>query len=222
MAAELNLGLAGGDLKCACVLLLDTSGSMDGNRIAALNEGLKTLVHELRTDKDGLALRRADIAIVTFDSEVKVIQDFETADRFEAPRLTAQGLTFLGSGIMTALDMIKERKKVYKQNGILYYRPWLFILTDGEPQGEPPEVVDQAAALLRRYQEEKRVAVFPIGVGEANMTTLARIASPTRPKLLAETKFNELFVWLSASLEKRSESMNAGEQMTFDDPKWTA
>ncbi len=30
--------------RCACVLLLDTSGSMNGNPLAQLNQGLKTLV----------------------------------------------------------------------------------------------------------------------------------------------------------------------------------
>src|SRR5690242_14485288 len=86
--------------RCACMLLLDTSGSMAGERIAALNNGLKKLVEDLRENK--LAKARSDIAIMTFDNEVKLIQDFKTVDNFEAPTLTAQGQTFMGKALQEA------------------------------------------------------------------------------------------------------------------------
>jgi len=77
--------------RCPCVLLLDTSGSMQGAPIAALNEGLRTFKDHLI--QCPLASRRVEVAVVTFDSEVKIVQDFVTADRFEPTTLTAQGLT---------------------------------------------------------------------------------------------------------------------------------
>jgi uncharacterized protein YegL len=52
--------------RCACVLLLDTSGSMGGAPVAALNEGLTTFKDVL--SKDPVASKRVEIAIVTFDS----------------------------------------------------------------------------------------------------------------------------------------------------------
>ena len=48
--------------------------------------------------------------MVTFDSQVKVVQDFVTADQFQPPTLSAQGATHMGSGIHKALDMIHARK----------------------------------------------------------------------------------------------------------------
>jgi hypothetical protein len=66
--------------RCPCVLLLDTSGSMQGSPIDALNQGLLTFKDDLI--KDPLASRRVEVAVVTFDSAVKVIQDFVTADKF--------------------------------------------------------------------------------------------------------------------------------------------
>ena len=99
--------------RCACVLLLDTSSSMGGQKIEALNKGLKTFEDALKDDE--IAKKRVEVAVVTFDSEVKIIQDFVTADEFQAPELTAQGLTHTGAGIMKALDLIQERKKIYKE-----------------------------------------------------------------------------------------------------------
>ena len=68
------------------MLLLDTSGSMQGAKIDALNQGLRVLKSEL--SQDPLASQRVEIAIVTFDSEVRTVQDFVTVDSFEPPTLT--------------------------------------------------------------------------------------------------------------------------------------
>src|SRR3954469_16609009 len=87
--------------RCPCVLLLDTSGSMRGAPIAALNEGLRTFANDL--SQDSLASRRVEVAIVTFNNEVEVVKDFITADQFEPPALSAGGQTFMGTGINKAL-----------------------------------------------------------------------------------------------------------------------
>src|ERR1043166_9738593 len=121
--------------RCPCVLLLDTSGSMKGEAIEALNEGIRAFL--LSVVKDPLASSRVEVAVVTFDNEVKVLQDFVTVDQFEPPTLAASGQTKMGSAIIKALDMIQDRKATYKANGVAYYRPWVFMITDGEPQGDP-------------------------------------------------------------------------------------
>src|SRR5438874_1308663 len=77
--------------RCPCVLLLDTSGSMTGNPVRALNEGLAAFREELL--QDALARRRVEIAIVTFGGEVKVLQEFVTVDNYTPPTLQAIGLT---------------------------------------------------------------------------------------------------------------------------------
>src|SRR5215471_3955851 len=179
--------------RCPCVLLLDTSGSMQGAPISALNEGLRVFKNDL--SKDPVASRRVEVAVVSFDSAVTVVQDFVTADQFQPPSLTAQGTTCMGEAIQKALDMVQARKEQYKASGIAYYRPWVFMITDGEPQGEPEDVVERATQRIKNDENLKHVAFFAVGVENANMERLSTI-SIKAPLKLGGLNFSELFVWL--------------------------
>lgn len=202
--------------RCPCVLLLDTSGSMRGEPIAALSEGLKAFKDDLT--KDALASRRVELAVVTFDSDVKVVQDFVTVDQFEPPALAAQGQTFMGSAIHKALDMIQARKAKYRANAVAYYRPWVFMITDGEPQGEPDSIIQQASQRLKSDEANKRVAFFAVGVENANMSRLAELVVRAPVKLIG-LNFVEMFVWLSRSMEKVAQS-KTDEQVALPPPGW--
>lgn len=204
--------------RCPCVLLLDTSGSMQGEAIDALNAGLAVFKRDLM--KDPLASRRVEIAIITFDNEIKVVQDFVTADQFESPQLKAQGQTFMGSGIQKALDLIQTRKTQYRANGIAYYRPWVFMITDGEPQGEPENIIQNASQRLKNDEHSKRVAFFAVGVEKANMQRLAEIVVRAPVKLIG-LNFVEMFVWLSKSMEAVAQS-RTDEQVALPPPGWGA
>jgi uncharacterized protein YegL len=202
--------------RCPCVLLLDASGSMQGAAINALNEGLLTFREQL--NQDNLARKRVEVAIVTFGSDVKVVQDFVTPDQFEPPTLTAQGLTHMGSAILQGLDMIEARKGQYRNNGVNYYRPWVFLITDGEPQGEPDSIVEQATQRIRDDEASKRVAFFAVGVEAANMTRLSQVVVRS-PLKLQGLNFKEMFIWLSASMQRVSQS-KPEDQVALPPPGW--
>ena len=147
--------------RCPCVLLLDTSSSMRGEPIQRLNEGIHTFKNSLL--QDPIAARRVEVAIVTFDSEVRVVQDFIEAHSFVAPTLTEKGMTHMAAGIEQALDMIQLRKEHYRHQGIMYYRPWVFMITDGAPQGETESAISHAGARIKEMDTEKRLNI-PITV----------------------------------------------------------
>jgi uncharacterized protein YegL len=197
--------------RCPCVLVLDTSQSMSGEPIAALNRGLHVFRDDLLAVP--LARKRVEVAIVTFGATVEVAQDFVTVDRFEPPVLQAGGETPLCTGILKALDILEQRKERYRSNGVPYSRPWLFLLTDGMPQGETLETTRQAVQRLRAAESARKAAFFAVGVEGANMKLLARI-SVRPPVKLDGLRFADLFAWLSASTA-RAATASANDQLAL-------
>lgn len=198
--------------RCPCVLLLDTSNSMSDEPIAALNEGLKTFSTSIVGD--ALASRRVEVAVVTFDSDVTLVQDFVTADQFKAPTLFAKGGTDMAAGIQKALDMVQARKAQYKSNGILYYRPWIFMITDGAPNPG----YELAAQRIKLEEQNKRIAFFAVGVEGADMEKLNQIAVRT-PLKLKGLNFNDMFKWLSASMQSGSQG-KTDDQVALPPAGW--
>ncbi len=184
--------------RCPCLLLLDVSGSMQGAALMELNLGLSTFKDELATDP--LAMKRVEVGIVTF-GPVKAELPFTGAENFYPPTLTAQGDTPMGSAIRLAIEMVDQRKAEYRNNAVPYYRPWIFMITDGGPTDE----WQSAAAAIREGEAKKSFAFFAIGVKGANMEVLRQI-SVREPLSLDALKFRELFSWLSSSLKSVSQS----------------
>jgi uncharacterized protein YegL len=213
MTDELHPHLAdvdlGGDVnrepRCPCVLVLDTSSSMsEGGKIDHLQEGLGVLAGELK--EDSLARRRVEVAVITFGGVVRVVQPFVSAADFIAPPLSAQGGTPMGEAVLAALDMVARRKEDYKRNGLDYYQPWVFMLTDGQPT-DPWEA---AARSVHELEDARRVNFFAVGVGDdAQLDVLAGM-SRRSPRRLAGLRFSELFAWLSRSLVRVSSAEPGG------------
>jgi uncharacterized protein YegL len=164
--------------RCPVVLLLDTSGSMAGAPIAALNDGLSTFKQAVMEDEQ--AALRVDVAIVTF-GPVQLAQDFVTIDQLQPPLLQAKGLTPMGEAITYALDLLESRKITYRTNGIQYYRPWVFLITDGAPNPDSPWM--QAANMLRQAETQRKLSFFAVAVQGADMNVLRQITPPERSPL---------------------------------------
>ncbi len=187
--------------RCPCMLLLDTSGSMGGMPIQQLNEGIQTLRNELI--QDALASKRVEVAMITF-GPAKLESDFSTVDHFYPKPLTAEGDTPIGAAITMGIELINQRKQVYKENGVGYYKPWIILITDGAPTDN----WSNAAQLVREGEAKNSFAFFAIGVEGANMDTLGKISVRT-PIKLRGLMFGEFFLWLSSSMKMVS-SKNPG------------
>lgn len=195
--------------RCPCVLLLDVSGSMNGRPLEELNAGLAVFKDELAAD--ALAMKRVEVAVVTF-GPVKVEAPFTTAAMFYPPTLQAQGDTPMGAAITQALNLLRDRKLDYRSNGISYYRPWVFLITDGAPT----DSWQAAAEAIREGEASKQFAFFAIGVQGADLNTLRQICIRD-PLSLQGLKFRELFSWLSNSLRSVSRS-TPGTEVSLEAP----
>ena len=182
-------------------------------RLDELQKGLEHLFRSIK--EDDMAVDAAEIAIVGFDEEAKVLLDFDHVENQSVPHLNADGdNTAIGEGVKLALKMLEERKELYKETGVQYFQPWLVLMTDGE-NNVNPQALATATQTASKLVNEKKLTIFPIGIGaEADMATLAKF-SPKRPPLrLKGVKFSEFFEWLSQSISRTSVS-KPGEEVTL-------
>lgn len=195
--------------RCPCLLLLDTSGSMRGKPLDELNIGIKIFKDELSGDP--MASKRVEVAIVGF-GPVQIVTDFQTADMFHPPTLDTTGDTPMGAAIETGLAMLDRRKQEYRANGISFYRPWVFLITDGSPT----DPWQNAAAKVKAGEAARHFSFFAVGVEGARMDILSQIAT-REPLRLKELRFRDLFIWLSNSLGSVSRS-SLGDKVELENP----
>ena len=202
----------------AAVLLLDTSSSMAGLNIRQLNEGMQTLKEEISNDE--LARKRVELAVVTFgNGGVNVINDFSAIENFKPPTLVADGGTPMGEAIIKAIDLVESRKKDYKKEGVDHFRPWIFMITDGEPNMRPGDSMwNTVVKKVHDGETNRKFSFFVVGVDSANMDLLKQIAPPARvPLRLKEGMWKKMFAWLSNS-QREDSQQNPGDQISLENP----
>lgn len=202
---------------CLC---LDTSGSMYGKPIEELNEGILRFYEAVCADE--IASYSAEIAIVVFggasgSKKVRCVQPFMTlSENPKPPVLTADGSTPIGEGVNKALDLLEQRKKEYTAAGVDYHQPWLLLMTDGDPIGSNALEQKRAQERIQQLLAQKKLVVFPLGVGKAKQENLQKYASEDIPPMkLKGLRFREFFRWLSQSVVQVSGTM-AGEPFRVD------
>lgn len=207
----MSINLNNPNQRTPCVLVLDASGSMDaqtgsGNtRIEELNAGLEALREAIREDDS--AYSRVSLSVVMVGgprSKAELLMDWTDAEDFESFKMTAGGGTPLGAGMMLGLQLVEEAKVDLKSAGISYTRPWIIVISDGEPTDER-SLWANAVLEAKKAEMERKAEIFVIGVEGANLETLGELSQ--RPALeLGGLRFKELFVWLSDSLSAASRS----------------
>lgn len=183
--------------RCPVVLLLDCSGSMEGAPAAELSRGLQSFYDEVM--EDPVAARAVELSIITFGQTVQVLQRFRAlADCGQAPEIRAAGRTPLGAALRQALDAIAERRKFYREHGLPAYRPWIVLMTDGQPNDDWRGAAQDALALSKTgHLTQIGVAIGP----NADMQTLREIVgSDPGPFRMEGLRFRNFFRWLSDSL----------------------
>jgi len=187
------------------VLCLDTSASMRGEKITELNSGVKQFFKAVVDDD--IAKYSVEMCIVTFSTTAKKILDFANIERqvsaFEHLNLEASGYTAMGAAVKMSLDLLETRKKEYQDKGVDYWQPWLVLMTDGQPTDD----ISEAARTVTEMVNNKKLTIFPIGIGDgANMSRLKLFSPKREPLKLKGLMLSEFFDWLGKSVKSTSQS----------------
>ena len=206
------------------VIALDTSGSMTGAKINALNKGVNLFLDTILADE--ITRFSADIAILSFGPHVNKVLDFGDAENIKLRALSAGGGTPMGAATLEALSMLEDRKKQYKKNAVTYWQPWLVVMTDGAATdgglqyGNASNKVKEAAMKTSKLIQDKKLIMFSIIIEPGTSDELATFGGRIAP--LDGVKFEEFFQWLSQSVSVVSES-TPGTGFTLPDPQsWTS
>ncbi len=199
-----------------CVLILDGSGSMEGEKIAALNQGLVSLQNSLM--KDSVARSRVRLLVLQIggNNEVEVLNEWTDAINFTAPTVSANGTTPLGGALNMALDKIEEEKNRMKASGVVHTRPLVWIITDGVPTDEDDWTSATSRAVTQ--MKDKKVQLYTIGVEVLDTTALEQTRPGGHILQMGSTNFAELFAFLSASVATVSKAA-PGEEVQVPLPQ---
>lgn len=201
--------------RCPVVLLLDCSSSMVGQPSAMLREAVAQFYAEIASDP--IASMSVEICVIALGSNAWVLRGFEPAADAKPPSLPEDcGTTPIGKGIHLGLHEIAERRSYYGRCGTSAYKPWMILMTDGQPTDEWQHAAAQAATLSNKNQ------LFFMGVGigaEVDMGTLGKIVPPAPgAHKLKGLHFREFFRWLSDSLRVVSSGSTTVTKQVLPDP----
>ncbi len=195
--------------------LLDTSGSMRGEPIQALNNALSGMVNTLRSDPQ--ALDSLWISIVTYDREVKEISPLTELVSFQLPEITCpqSGPTNTGAGLEYIIQQVKKDviKGSSTQKGD--WKPLLFVFTDGKPSDMP---------LYREKITEIKNLNFGAVVGcaagpKADEVILKELTDNVVHLDSADSStLKQFFKWVSETIEQGNKSQGTGESITLPPP----
>lgn len=192
--------------KLPVYLLLDTSGSMYGEPLAAVKNGLETLA--LTLQQDPYALETAHLSVITFSSNADQVVPLTEVTSFRMPALEARGQTSMGAALQLLAKRVDEEvtKTTPEKKGD--WKPIVFIMSDGAP-------TDDITKGIEALKERKFGMVVACAAGNsANVDTLKQITNDVvRLDNLDSESIKAFFKWVSASVSAGSAKVESGRDV---------
>lgn len=179
-------------------LVLDTSGSMSGEPVEAVKNGVQLLVSALR--QDPYALETAFLSVISFDSTAKSLVPLTELSLFQAPDIKASGATALGDALSLLAKRIDTEvtKTTLEVKGD--WKPLVFLMTDGVP-------TDNWQKGLAELQKRKTGMVVACAAGRNADTGVLKQITETVVQLdtADSATIKAFFKWVSASVSTGSQ-----------------
>lgn len=192
--------------KLPVYLLLDASGSMCGEPIQAVSNGLQIFAQAIASDP--YALETAHVGVVVFASDAKEVAPLVEAAQFQPPTLQASGCTELGAALRLVKKCAEKEVKLTTATEKGDWKPLVFIMTDGGP-------TDDWQQGLQEFRQYKWGTVVACAAGPcADVGVLNQIADSVVYLDSADSDaLKNYFRWLSASVGQGSQKVDGGQEI---------
>lgn len=183
-------------------------------KLEYLKEGIQTLYDDLKSNSN--TKYSADVSIVTFSDDAYVVADFSgVREQSSIYELKTGGMTDMGKGVNLALDLLSARKTEYKEAGREYYQPWLFLMSDGDANGDKTELQVAQKRVNDQVKCEK-LTFIPVGFGNKNdfgkNNELNHFSETEKAVRYDSIDYVRFFKWIAQSMEEVSRS-NVGTKI---------
>ena len=186
-------------------LLLDTSGSMAGEPIEAVKNGVQVMISSLRNDPQAYD---AYLSIITFDSDARQTVPLTDLASFQMPDLIATGTTSLGEALKVLSNCIKTEVRKASPTEKGDWKPLVFIMTDGQP-------TDDWQSGLNEFKNVKVGTVVACAAGSgADTSILKQITNDVVSLETDQESIKSFFKWVSASIGVSVTSIRSGTEVT--------
>lgn len=189
-------------------LLLDTSGSMSGEPIEAVKNGVQVMISSLRQNPQ--AIETAFISVITFDSAAQQLIPLTDLASFQMLDIKATGTTALGDALKLVANKIDTEvaKTTTEQKGD--WKPLVFIMTDGIP-------TDDWQSGLNEFKKRKTAFTVACAAGSgADTNILKQITENVVSLDTADSQsIGKFFQWVTASIGVTSTKVeDSGKDVT--------
>lgn len=191
--------------KLPVYLLLDTSGSMSGEPIEAVKNGVQILISTLM--QDPYALETAYLSIITFDNQAKQIVPLTELPSFQMPSLSVTGTTAMGDALRLVAERIDAEVQVTTSEVKGDWKPLIFLMTDGSPTDDIQKGID-------RLRQSKTGLIIACAAGHsADTEKLKQITEVVVQLDTADSNtIKAFFKWVSASISVGSQKIESGQK----------
>ena len=191
------------------ILLLDVSGSMRGEKIAALNKSVEEMIASFADQTK----REVEIQVsaITFGSEVKVHLPYTPAPDIKWTPLSAGGATPLADALVMAKEMVEDKATTPSRA----YRPAVVLVSDGAPWPET-QPWEQALAAFVGSGRSSKCERYALGIGsETDESVREKFVEGTDDQTVHHADdasgIVEFFKFVTMSVSTRSKSSNPNQ-----------
>ena len=196
-------------------LLIDTSGSMTGEPIESVKVGLEAMLSSLRGDP--FALESANISIITYDREVKVILPLTPLEDIQLPEITCpeSGPTNMGAALKTLCKQIDSEVHLSTPTQKGDWMPLLFLMTDGKQS----DIMEYNEAILEVKKRKFATIVACAAGSKAKTEPLQQLTDQVYTlDTMDKGSFSQFFKWVSSSIGVGNRSIGATSDLILPPP----